>query len=93
MIYSPHPIFFDRIEKDETSGACSTYRERRGLYKVLVGGKPDGNKPLGRPIRRGKKNVKMDLQKWNGAMNWIDLAQNRDTWWPLVNAAINHRLP
>jgi hypothetical protein len=43
-------------------GACSTYRERRSLYRVLVG-KPDGNKPLGRPMRRGKNNIKMDLQK------------------------------
>jgi hypothetical protein len=34
-------------EKNEMSGACSTYRERRGLYRVLVG-KPGGKRPLGR---------------------------------------------
>jgi len=38
------------------------YRERRGLYRVLVG-KPDVNKPIGRPMRRGKDNIKTDLQK------------------------------
>jgi len=32
-------------------GACSTYGERRGLYRVLVG-KPDGKSSLGRMRRR-----------------------------------------
>ena len=41
----------DKIEKNEMSGACSTYRERRGVYRVLVG-KPEGKRPLGRPKRR-----------------------------------------
>jgi hypothetical protein len=43
-------------------GARNTQRERRGLYRVLVG-KPDRNKPLGRPMHRGKNNIKIDLQK------------------------------
>jgi hypothetical protein len=31
-------------------------------------------------------NMKMDLQEmgWRG-MDWIDLAQHWDRWWPLVN--------
>jgi hypothetical protein len=36
--------------------------ERRGVYRVLVG-KPEGKKPLGRPRRRRKGNMKMDLQE------------------------------
>jgi len=32
-------------------GACSTYGERRGVYRVLVG-KPDGKRSLGRMRRR-----------------------------------------
>ena len=36
--------------------------ERRGVHKVLVG-KPEGNRPLGRPRRRWKDTVKMDLQE------------------------------
>jgi len=31
-------------------------------------GKPDRNKPLGRPMRRGKDNIKIDLQE----MEWGD---------------------
>jgi len=34
--------------------------ERRGAYGVLVG-KPEGNRPLGRPRRNWENNIKMDL--------------------------------
>ena len=45
-------------------------RERRGVYRVLVG-KPEGKRPLARPRRRWKDNIKIDLQEvdgeaWNG---------------------------
>jgi len=48
--------------------------ERRGVYRVLVG-KPLGKRPPGRPRRRRKDNIKMDLQEAGcGGMNWIELA-------------------
>ena len=31
----------------------------------------------------------MDLRKWVGGMDWIDLAQDRDKWRALVNEIIN----
>jgi len=34
--------------------------KRKGVYRVLVG-KPEGTMPLGRPKRRWKDNIKMDL--------------------------------
>jgi len=37
-------------------------RERRGVYRLLVG-KPEGKRPLGRRKRRWKNNIKMDLQE------------------------------
>jgi hypothetical protein len=57
-------------------------------------GKHKGKRPLGRPRRREEDNIKIDLQevRW-GDMNWIDLAQDEDTWWPLVNAVMNLRVP
>ena len=56
------------------SGACSAYRERRGVYRVLVG-KPEGKRPLGRPSRRWEKNIKTDLRAvgcgaWTGS-SWL----------------------
>jgi len=54
--------------------------ERRGLHRILVG-KPEGKRPLGRPKRRWEDNIKMDLQEVGcGYMDWIDLAQARDSW-------------
>jgi len=44
--------------------ARSRYGERIGS-QVLVG-KPEGNRPLGRPGRRWEDNIKMDLQ----AVGW-----------------------
>jgi hypothetical protein len=42
------------------SGACRTYGENRGTYRVLVG-KPKGRRPLERPRRRWEDNIKMVL--------------------------------
>jgi hypothetical protein len=68
--------------------------DRRGAYWVLVG-RPEGMRPLGRPRRRWEDNIKQDLQElgWGGGMDWIDLAQDRDRWWALVNAVMNLRVP
>ena len=37
-----------------------------------------------------EENIKMDLQElgWGG-MDWIDLAQDMDRWWALINVVMN----
>jgi len=60
---------------------------------VLLG-KPEGRRPLGRRSRRWVDNIKMDLQEvLCGYMDWIGLAQDRDSWRTLVSAVMNLRVP
>jgi len=67
--------------------------EERGVYRVLVG-KPEGRRPLGRPRRRWVDNIRMDLHEVGcGYMDWIELAQVRDSWRTLVSAVMNLRVP
>ena len=73
-------------------GYVARMGEGRGVYRVLVG-KPEGRRPLGRPMRKWEDNIKMDLQEVGcGGMDWIELAQGWDRWRALVNAAINLRV-
>jgi len=67
--------------------------ERRFVYMVLVG-KPERKKLLGRRRHGWKDNIKSDLQKVGcGGMDWIELAQDRDRWRALVNGVMNTRVP
>jgi len=65
--------------------------EGRGVHRVLVG-KPEGNRPLGRPRRRWE-DIKMDLREVGGGGDWMEMAQDRDRWRALVNTVLNLRVP
>jgi hypothetical protein len=59
---------------------------------VLVG-KPEGKRPLGRPRRRWVVNNRMDLGEvgW-GDVDWIGLTEGRKRWRALVNSVLNLRV-
>ena len=64
------------------------------VYIGVWGGKPEGKRTLGRPRRRWENNIKMDLQEMGyEGKDWIELAQDRNGWRALVNAAMNLRVP
>ena len=63
------------------------------MFRVLVW-KREGKRPLGRPRRRWKNNIKMDIQEVGcEGMDWIDLAQDRDRWRALGNVVMNVQVP
>jgi hypothetical protein len=61
---------------------------------MILVGKSEGKRSLGRPRRRWVDNIKMDLREigWDG-MDWIDLVHDSDHWRALVNTVMNHRVP
>ena len=67
--------------------------ERISACWVLVW-KSEGKRSLGRSRLRREDNIKMDLQQVGcGNMDWIDRAQDRDSWRALVNTVMNLLVP
>jgi hypothetical protein len=60
------------------AGHVARRGKTRNAYMILVG-KPEGKRPLGRPRRRWVDNIIMDLREieWDG-VDWIELTQDRD---------------
>jgi hypothetical protein len=71
---SPNIVGVITSRRMRRAGHVSRMGEGCGAYRVLVG-RPDGERPLGRPRRRWEDNIKMYLREIgiDGA-NWILLA-------------------
>jgi hypothetical protein len=59
---SSNIIWLTQNKKDGMGGACGTYGEIIGAYRVLVG-KPEGKKQLESPRCKWEDNTGMDLQE------------------------------
>ena len=67
--------------------------EDRNSFRILTG-TPVGKRPLGRPSCRWEDNIRMDLKELDiNTSNLGYLAQDRDDWTVLVNAALILRVP
>jgi transcription termination factor 2 len=74
-------------------GHLARMGEGRGVYRILVA-RPKSKRPLGRPRRKWKDNIKMDLREIgiDGA-NWIRLAQDSVQWRACANTVMNLGVP
>ena len=90
---SPNIVREIKSRRMGSAGHVARMVEERGVYSFLVG-KPEGKRPLGRPRSRWVYNIRMDLQEVGcGYIDWIGLAQDRDSWRTLVSAVMNLRVP
>ena len=68
-----------------------------GAYDGVGGGRIGswwGNRRERRPRRRWMDYIRMDLQEVGcGYVDWVGLAQDRDSWRTLVSAVMNLRVP
>jgi len=90
---SPNIVRVIKSRRMRWAGHVAHMGEERGVYRVLVG-KPEARRSLGRPRRRWADNIRTNLQEVGcGYMDWIGLAQDRDSWRTLVSAVMNLRVP
>ena len=90
---SPNIVRVIKSRRMRWAGHMARMGEEREVYMNLVG-KSEGRRPMGRPRRRWVDNIRMDLQEVGCVyMDWIGLAQDRDSWRTLVSAIINLRVP
>jgi hypothetical protein len=75
------------------AGHVARMGEGRGVHMVLVG-KPEGKRPLGKPSRSWAEKTKRLPQHVGGRCgDWMELAEDRNRWRALVNKATNFRVP
>ena len=63
------------------------------VYTVFWWGKPEEKYQLEDPGIDGRMILRCIFRKCDGGMCWIDLTQNRDRCWELVNAVTNLWVP
>ena len=84
MNHSPNIVRVIKSKRLRWAGHVARMEEGRSAFKILTGN----------PRRRWEYNIRMDLEEIGiNEGNWVDLAQGRDYWRALVNAALNLRVP
>jgi hypothetical protein len=90
---SPSIIRIIKSRRMRWAGHVTRMGEKRNVYMLLVG-KPEGKRPLGRPRCRWIDNIKVDLLEIGlNVVDWIGLAQDRYRWRAVVSSVMNLRVP
>jgi hypothetical protein len=93
LYFLPNVVRVVKLRRMRWAEHVARMGEERGVHRVLVG-KTLGKRPLRRPRRRWKDNIKMDLQYiGEGCGDRMELAQDRDRWRALVSTVKNLRVP
>jgi hypothetical protein len=75
------------------AGHVARMAEDRDVHRMLMG-MPEGKRPLGGPRRRWEDNIKMNfLDVGVGRGDWMELAQDMDSWPALVGMVRDFRVP
>jgi hypothetical protein len=90
---SPNIVRMIKSRRMRWAGNVARLGQGRGDYRVLIG-RPESERPLGRPKRRWEDNIKLDLREIgiDGA-NCIRLAQDRVQWRAFVSTVMNLQVP
>jgi hypothetical protein len=75
-------VYVIKSRRMRWAGHAACIGERRGAYRILVG-RSEGRNHLEDPGVDGII-LKWIFKKWNGGMDWIDMAQDRNRWRALV---------
>jgi hypothetical protein len=82
---SPNVTRIIRSRSMRWAGHVARMKAKNNAYRLQVR-RPERKRPLGRSRRKLVDNIKMDVRGigWSG-VDWIDLAQDTDCCWDLVN--------
>ena len=85
LYFSPYIIRMIKSRRMRWAVYVARIEESRDVYMVLVG-KPERTRPLGRLRHGWAYNIKKDLQEVGSCgMGWFDVVQDRDRWRAIVN--------
>ena len=93
MYRSPKIVRVIKTKRLRWAGHVARMEEGTSVPKILTG-EPVGKRPLGRPRRRWKDNIRIYLKEIGiDTRSWVNSAQDRDYWRVLVNEGLNLRPP
>jgi hypothetical protein len=90
---SPNILRVITLRRMRWAGHVTRMGKGRGVYRFFVG-MPEERRPLGRSRHRWEDNIRMDIREVRcRCVDWMELAQDRDSWRALVSVVMNLWVP